>query len=82
MLDSTDSVVYFENILFYYKRRFFSKYTADDTHLYIEKFQIRYGESNFITYLKQKIKNDKTTYIFTSHNFKDVKTLGFQYLST
>lgn len=37
---------------------------------------------NFITYLKQKIKNDKTTCIFTSHNFKDVKTLGFQYLST
>ena len=45
MLDSTDSAVYFENILFYYKRRFFSKYTADDTHLYIKKFQIRYGES-------------------------------------
>lgn len=45
MLNSTDSAVYFENILFYYKRRFFSKYTADDTHLYIEKFQIRYGES-------------------------------------
>ena len=37
MLDSTDSVVYFENILFYYKRRFFFQNIRLTIHIFISK---------------------------------------------